>query len=204
MQERRKRRTPARFDANSSNATQFTSEQVYRVQYFEVIDTTVSAITSRFDQRGMSAQIALEQLVFDASTGHQTYQQMEEVKSYYNTDFDYILLETELRMLANLSKSAIASVEQFVSFVEPRSPLFPQLNHLARLLILMPGSNAVSERSFSAMKRVKTAYRSSMGQLRLNSLMLLHVHTRITDNINIDSVIDAFVDGHERRKFYLY
>ena len=43
-------------------------------------------------------------------------------------------------------------------------------------MLVMPATNAVSERSFSALKRVKTYLRSNTGEVRLNHLMLLHVH----------------------------
>ena len=38
-----------------------------------------------------------------------------------------------------------------------------------------PASNATSERSFSALRRVKTYLSSTMTQCRLNNLMVLHV-----------------------------
>ena len=43
-------------------------------------------------------------------------------------------------------------------------------------MLVMPATNAVSERSFSALKRVKAYQRSITGEGRLNHLMLLHVH----------------------------
>ena len=44
------------------------------------------------------------------------------------------------------------------------------------LLLVMPASNAMSERSFSALQRIKSYLRLTMTQQRLNSLMILHVH----------------------------
>ena len=48
----------------------------------------------------------------------------------------------------------------------------------------MPATNAISERSFSALKRVKTYLRSTTGEGRLNHLMLLHVHKELADSID--------------------
>ena len=42
---------------------------------------------------------------------------------------------------------------------------------LVRLLLVMPAMNAVSERSFSAMRRIKTYLRSTMLQECLNAAM---------------------------------
>ena len=40
----------------------------------------------------------------------------------------------------------------------------------------MPATNATSERSFSALHRVKTYFRSTMSQMCLNNLLILHTH----------------------------
>ena len=45
----------------------------------------------------------------------------------------------------------------------------------------MPATNAVSERSFSALRRIKSYLRANMSQERLNQSMVLHVHKHLTD-----------------------
>ena len=47
---------------------------------------------------------------------------------------------------------------------------------LIKLILTMPATNAVSERSASALGRVKTYLRTTMHQDRFNHLMILHVH----------------------------
>lgn len=70
---------------------------------------------------------------------------------------------------------------------------------LAKLLLVMPATNAVSERSFSALKRVKTYLRGSMTDKRLNNLMILHVHKEKTDGMNLIEVANKFVDWKDNR-----
>ena len=53
--------------------------------------------------------------------------------------------------------------------------------------------SAVSERSFSALKRVKTYLRSTTGDSRLNNLMMLHVHKDRTDALTLVDVANDFV-----------
>ena len=61
----------------------------------------------------------------------------------------------------------------------------------------MPATNATSEKSFSALRRVK------MCQQRLNNLMVLHVHKEITDNIKLEDIANEFVgDSHHRVKVF--
>ena len=64
----------------------------------------------------------------------------------------------------------------------------------------MPATNAVSERSFSALKRVKTYLRSTTGDSRLNHLMMLHVHKDRTDALTLVDVANDFVGEKENRK----
>ena len=61
----------------------------------------------------------------------------------------------------------------------------------------MPATNAISERSFSAFKSVKTYLRTTMTQRRLNHL-LLHVHKDKTDNIDLKEILNDSVCNENR------
>ena len=65
----------------------------------------------------------------------------------------------------------------------------------------MPATNATSERSFSALSRVKNYLRSTMTQqrLKINNLMVLHLHKDITDQIELKAVATEFVADSEHR-----
>ena len=75
----------------------------------------------------------------------------------------------------------------------------PQIIVLAKILLVMPATNAVSERSFSAMKPVKVYLRSTTSDCRLNHLMVLHVHKDRTDSLNMVEVANAFVERNDSR-----
>ena len=63
----------------------------------------------------------------------------------------------------------------------------------------MPSTNASSERSFSTMKRLKTYLQSTMGQSRLNHLMVLNIYKEILDSMDMISIANEFVQGNEHR-----
>ena len=69
-------------------------------------------------------------------------------------------------------------VEYFPILSQGLAALIDQVCNLMRLILVMPATNATSERSFSALRRVKSYLRSTMLQERLNYLMLLHVHNK--------------------------
>jgi hypothetical protein len=58
--------------------------------------------------------------------------------------------------------------------------LLSEVRKLVRLILLLPATNAISERSFSTLRRVKTYLRSTMTEDRLNSLMKLHIYKDIS------------------------
>ena len=62
-----------------------------------------------------------------------------------------------------------------------------------------PATNAVSERSASQMKRVKTWLRTTMSQERLNYLMLLSTHKKKTDELDLIKVAHDFCEGNKER-----
>ena len=75
-----------------------------------------------------------------------------------------------------------------------------QVSKLVKLVLVMPPTNAESERSFNAVRRIKTYLRSTMSQQRLNHLMLLHIHKNLTDDLNPVDVANDFIAGHDHRK----
>ena len=80
---------------------------------------------------------------------------------------------------------------------------YKQVYKLAKLILVMPATNAASERSFSAMKRVKSYLRSTMGQARLNHLMTLNIYKHETEKIDLNVMATKFVSGNEHRmKFF--
>ena len=59
-------------------------------------------------------------------------------------------------------------------------------------------ANALSERSFSALKRVKTYIRSTTTCNRLNHLMILHVHKERTDALDLEVIGNDFINTNDR------
>jgi len=75
--------------------------------------------------------------------------------------------------------------------------LYPSIYAILSILVTIPSSSATAERSFSAMKRIKNYLRSTMGDDRLSSLALLHVHSEI--EIDVELVIELFASLRNRK-----
>ena len=75
-----------------------------------------------------------------------------------------------------------------------------EVSKLVQLLLVMPITNAQSERSFSTVWWLKTYLCSSITQEQLNHLKLLHIHKCHTKSLDLIDVANCFIDGNEHRK----
>ena len=64
----------------------------------------------------------------------------------------------------------------------------------------MPATNAVSEWSFSAMRRLYTYLRANMFTGRLNNVMALHVNKERVDKLSMVDIANDFVYESDHRK----
>ena len=71
----------------------------------------------------------------------------------------------------------------------------PNIHALLKLLCTLPLTSCAAERSFSALKRVKTAGRSTMGEDRLEGLLLLEMHKSI--HVDAASVVKKYLKKRE-------
>ena len=128
---------------------------------------------------------------------------MKEVVTFYGTDFSHIdRLETQLTLLhTNInSPTDLLSVFSYLKTLSSAEKTFyTEVIKVAKLILVMPATNATSESSFSALRRLKTWLRSTTTQSRLNWCMLLHIHKEKTDALQITSVANEFVSRNENR-----
>ena len=80
---------------------------------------------------------------------------------------------------------------------------FPNICTILKLLAITVVTTATVERGNSALKYVKTSLRpqNSMGQERLNALMLLYIRKDLA--LDYDAVIDIFVRKNPRKMLFL-
>ena len=202
----RKRRAPQRLEVESSTGYfHSTPEARYRQVYYEAIDHAIEAIRDRFDQPGYSTYQHLEELVLKACKGEVYDSELEFVCSFYKGDSSKDQLETQLPLLQHLcrgtpSEITISDVIRTLSGLQSAERVaISAVWRVMKLLVVMPATNASSERSFSALRRIKTYLRSTMSQERLNNLMQLHVNVEKMDELDLLEVGREFVTGREGR-----
>ncbi|XP_018494653.1 zinc finger MYM-type protein 1-like [Galendromus occidentalis] len=74
----------------------------------------------------------------------------------------------------------------------------PNIVVLLRIFLTLAISVASCERSFSKLKLIKNHLRSTMGASRLNSLAILSIEHKLTDEIDFEDVIQEFAENYAR------
>ena len=166
----------------------------------------VNCINDRFDQPGYKIYQNVQNLLLQVVNSEEYESSLSFVTDFYASDFDAHQLKTQLHVLSStFSNAENASIQlpDIIKYFKTKSPaelaLFSEIGTLLKLLLVMPATNAVSERSFSALRRIKSYLRSTMTQDRLNHLMTLHIHRDLTDDLDLKSCANAFVDKDEHR-----
>ena len=204
----RKRKAPRRLEVGSGEAFYpSTVMDYYSQQYYECLDFIFNAIKDRFDQPGYKTLKQLENLLLKAARGEEYKDELAFVSDHFADDFTLSTLETQLEMLTSAfvssidrKKPTLTTIKEYVISLSPAQRIsISEVCTALKLIIVIPATNAVSERSASVLRRVKTYLRSTMSQLRLNNLLVLHAHKDKTDDLSIPSCLNEFVKGSEHR-----
>ena len=83
--------------------------------------------------------------------------------------------------------------EYFLSLSQGQPLVVPQVIALLQFILIIPATIATSERSFSALRLLKSYLRTTKLQERLNYLMLLDVHKKRTDVLDMQAVVTEFI-----------
>ena len=122
-------------------------------------------------------------------------------KSRYGTLFNIEELRTELALLYQddaLRGEDISLVLKKINEQGLTVP-FAQAAKLLNLILTLPMTTVSSERSFSALGRIKTAFRNRMSDERLSSLALISIESELANTIDNNDVITKFAAMRQRR-----
>ena len=206
----RKRRRPARYEDGEEGYQPQNAKDIYKVIYFQAYDYVINAISERFDQPDYKMYATMRNILFMSMGGKNVEEQMDEVvfnardgsqvsfRSLYNDDINIDLLIHQLQLLPIiLSSCKDSSIHDIFVTVRNMSKakrvIISEVVTLLKLLIVVPATNAESERGFSTMRRIKNYLRSTMGDNRLDNLMVLCIHKESLDQIDMVKVLNEFV-----------
>ena len=200
-----RRKSPCWHDDGCAPAFPLTVKDHYRAICFEALDLITFCIDDRFNQQGYKMYEKVEMLLLKAAASKPYVEELKHVLTFYGDDFDPLQLSTQLEVLSNYfsSKDKVVLsdiIEFFQTSSSGQLELLSQVTKLVSLLLVMPATNAESERSFSAVRQIKSYLRSTMSQQQLNHLMVLHVHSVHTDRLNLVDVANEFIADNKHRR----
>lgn len=126
----------------------------------------------------------------------------------HGKNFDMIKLKAELIVVYDSDDFKNYSVYELYAYlkISGLAIALSEVVKLCSLIITIPVTSATTERSFSALKRIKTFTRSTTKEERLSGLALLSIEKsllhKMQNNSNFhDHVIDEFIKKTRRMDF---
>ena len=146
-----------------------TSEHFKISLYIPILDAIISELHSRFDDKNLDLMTAI-QCCNPSSLQFLDFEHLQPLADLYSRlNKDYPMMECTLakRTLQGIDLNSINDALQEVYLLKSA---FPTLHKLALTIAV---STAKCERTFSALKRIKTFLCSAMSEQRLTDLALL-------------------------------
>jgi len=192
----RRRQIPKRFDGGGP-AQQYTDVISYHraETWYAFLDTVSGQLEDRFSTDSFRQICNAEDLLIRAAIGKPHTNELQQFINFYD-DFDESTLAAQLTILhaavANrlqtqsaVERLTVMEVANVLKNTDGAQQLLDQVWRLTKLLLVVPATSATAERSFSALRRVKTYLRATIGQTRLNSVLILNCHQERADSLNI-------------------
>lgn len=177
----------------------------------EILDTVMSQIKFRFEsQKDLKFVSLLDSNNFDTFCKSFPQNLMTELKEPYSSYFDIVRLKNELNVLYTLDEYKKKSVNEITIYMKLNNLdiVFSEVYKLAELTLTFTSTTATVERSFSALKRIKTYLRATQGQVRLSNLAVISIEKNILLNMKkwseetfYESVILKFTQKERRMEF---
>ncbi|GAA6100996.1 lethal(3)malignant brain tumor-like protein 2 isoform X1 [Tachysurus ichikawai] len=179
----------------------------YRELHVVVIDNILTRIKNRFEDH--------ERLMF---VGLLDCEQFEKFKQTFPEAELKSLMENygaqfhlcRLKVMYSMTNFRSKSISDLLNFLRTTglADSMTELYTLACLILTIPVSTGSVERSFSALKRIKTYTRSTTGQSMLSSLASLSIEKELLSQLKQkkqlhDDVIEMLCQKRQRHGFYL-
>ena len=183
--------------------------------FYEVLEILVGVIDKRFNQESIKVPRAIEACFIKACRSDQEGETDDRpfvppaVEILYAKDLDPMRLKRQMKMLPDLVRNCPDTAAEDTKFrtlanmlaTEPlTSSMFSEIDKLVRIYLILPVTTATGERSFSALRRIKTYLRSSVTQQSLNNAMLIFVHKPEADALDLKAIASQFVSTNERHR----
>jgi len=174
----------------------------YRRLFFEIIDVIISKIKERFSNLNQLQFFALlDSKKFSLYANDFPINLFNSLEQLYGKYFDLPKLRSELSVVYSMEVFLRpTSVHDLSIYLKTRKldENLPQATKLISLILTIPATSALEERSFSALNRIKNSSRNSHEQDHLSSLSVLSIEKELLVELKKkptfhDEVIETFL-----------
>lgn len=173
--------------------------------YLPVIDCIIAELEARFSDSSSIVMTGIQAL----TPNHPSFLDSQKIVAFaqlYKSNIEDISHEVYQlkRLLQRAEQNKLSSLLELACFLEVYKLAFQEVYRLCSIALVLPVTSAACERSFSALKLIKSYLRSTMCDSRLSSLAILSIESCRSQSINFDSFVDEFDGRHNNRKLALH
>lgn len=175
---------------------------------YAVLDRIISELKSRFSKDSLEIMEGVQSLN-PRSDSFLNFEKLLPMAKFYSCNIENLEIELKQAMLTLHRKKSsdaikVDTILEFTNFLEPYSIPFLELYRLCKIACVLPVSSASCERSFSALKLIKSFLRTTMTEERLTDLATLSIEARLASQINMELVVSRFASIHNNSRLSLY
>lgn len=182
----------------------------YKIEIFTtVIDWVLQKLNNRFNEVTIELLICMGCLRPDDSFSAFNKDKLLRLAELYPSDFselDRVYLDNELEtfifdMKSNPKFAQLKGIARLASKLVKKKKhiIYPLVYRLIKLVLVLPVSTASVERSFSAMKIVKTRLRNKIGDEWMNDCLVTYIEKEVFESVSNDLIMRRFQDMTNRR-----
>ena len=186
--------------------TQLTPESHHCINtYYASIDKVLSVLELKFSRNDQDILFALGNICHSETPDKESFSR---IAKFYNIDGE--ILEAEQKMYASFRHVrglGYTTVSEMLETMRENDLFdrFPEFSSVAHILEVIPATSCSAERSFSALRRLKTYLRSTMGQQRVSNIALINIERAYANSVvnnDMDRIIDIFGRRNGRDSYF--
>lgn len=194
--------------ADAQKRDEFVKNKYKHEFYYPLLDILTEELKRRFSGEALEIANASEQFIRLDEAGAEPF-----IKMFSIPEVDIKMLRAEMAVLRRVLESdgiclqtkplkeIVAKIMEVV--LKNGSETYRSFGTLLKIALVLPSNSATCERSFSTMRRIHNWLRCTMGQERMNNLMILYSESDVTKKLDLESLVDVYSTKKERRKITL-
>ena len=199
----RARKIPRRIDDGTEAFNPPDLKTHYRLMFIEAVELIFNAIDSRINNESLAPALCIETLIETSLKTAPASNDLFQTVSKYHPSIDIDRLQSELFPSIPTDAESLPSLISWFQSSQTRQTAYSETFKTLSLFSVIPVTTATCERSFSCLRRLKNYLRSTIGQERLNSVLLCAIHTDLVDGLNLEELANDFIEINDARlKYY--